>query len=298
MRILLTGTTGQVGGALYPLLRPFGPVLTPTREAFDLSRPASLPPILDELMPQIIVNPAAYTAVDRAEDESELAFRVNAESPKVMADWAMSHGVPLVHFSTDYVFSGSGDRPWHEDSPTEPLSVYGESKLAGEIAIRAAGGPHLILRTSWVYAAEGTNFLRTIGRLASEREQLQIVADQVGAPTSAAAIAAAVVKILQCSSKGPDVLDVDDAAVVNVACSGETTWFGFASAIVEGLRGRGMQIVTERIVPITTREYSTRAKRPANSRLDLARLSETFGVFMPDWREALSRELDIYAGLA
>lgn len=298
MRILLTGTTGQVGGALQPLLRAFGPVLAPRRDVFDLSRPSALAPILDELIPEFIVNPAAYTAVDRAEDEKDIAFRVNAESPAIIAQWASAHGVPMIHFSTDYVFDGSGEKSWREDSPTSPLSVYGESKLAGEAAIRAAGGPHLILRTSWVYAAQGANFLRTIGRLASERRDLKIVADQIGAPTSATAIADALVKILQSGAESLDRLFLERGGIVNVACAGETSWYGFARAIVDGLRSRGVALTAERILPISTSDYPTRARRPANSRLDLARLSETFGVTMPDWSSALARELDIYTTLS
>lgn len=294
MRILLTGTTGQVGGALQPLLRAFGPVLAPRRDVFDMSQPAALSAILDELMPELIINPAAYTAVDRAEDDKAIAFRVNAESPAILAQWASAHGVPLIHFSTDYVFDGSGESSWREDSPTSPLSVYGKSKLAGEAAIRAAGGPHLILRTSWVYAAEGANFLRTIGRLACERSELKIVADQVGAPTSATAIAEALVKILQSGAESLDRLFLERGGIVNVACTGETSWHGFATAIVEGLRSRGVTVTAERVLPIATADYPTKAKRPANSRLDLARLSETFGVTMPDWTAALARELDLY----
>src|SRR5579859_594530 len=178
MRVLLTGAKGQVGGALFPLLQQFGAIDAPPREEFDLSNPDTLPDALDRLKPDLIINPAAYTAVDRAEDERELAFLVNAKAPAVLAGWAARHEVPLIHFSTDYVFDGSGATPWGEGSPTGPLSVYGASKLAGDAAIEAAAGPHLIARTSWVYSHQGTNFLRTITRLAKERKELRIVADQ------------------------------------------------------------------------------------------------------------------------
>jgi dTDP-4-dehydrorhamnose reductase len=191
MRFLLTGTSGQVGGALQQRLGQIGEVLTPDRSILDLSRPLSLLPVLDELSPDLIINPAAYTAVDLAEDERELAYRVNAEAPRIMAAWASKRGVPMVHFSTDYVFNGSGDRPWREDDPTDPLSVYGASKLAGEAGIREVAGSHLIIRTSWVFASRGRNFLTTIARLALERPALRIVADQIGAPTSARSIAQA-----------------------------------------------------------------------------------------------------------
>ncbi len=166
MRILLTGVTGQVGAALRAPLARAGSLVAADRNRLDLARPERVASVLDDIAPDLIVNPAAYTAVDRAEDERELAFCVNAEAPGAMARWAASRGVPLVHFSTDYVFDGGGARPWREDDATGPLSAYGASKLAGEDAIRAAGGPHLVIRTSWVYAATGANFLRTVARLA------------------------------------------------------------------------------------------------------------------------------------
>ena len=200
--------------------------------------------------------------------------------------------MPLVHFSTDYVFDGSGDTPRREDSPTGPISVYGASKLAGDMAIMAAGGPHLIARTSWVYAAKGTNFLRTIARLACERKELRIVADQIGAPTTARAIANAVADIVL-----PDLANLNDlfarkGGVVNLACAGETSWHEFAGAIVDGLRDRGVELQVENVVPIATADFPTKAKRPSNSRLDLSRLRDEFGVVMPNWRDALAPELD------
>ncbi len=248
------------------------------------------------MAPDLIVNPAAYTAVDRAEDERALAFLINAEAPGAIARWAARRGVPLVHFSTDYVFDGSGARPWREDDPTAPLSAYGASKLAGEDAIRATSGPHLIVRTSWVYAARGTNFLRTIARLARERGELRIVADQVGAPSSARLIANAVAAVV--AAPGAPLADRFAAAAgrVNVAASGETSWHGFAVAIVEGLQARGISLAVERVVPIATADYPTEAQRPGNSRLDLARLKSIFGVTTPQWGEALSGELDVLAG--
>jgi dTDP-4-dehydrorhamnose reductase len=173
-RLLLTGTSGQVGGALRPLLQENAELLTPQRAQFDLADPETLADSLDELKPELIINPAAYTAVDRAEDEADLAFRINAEAPAALARWSAQHNVPLIHFSTDYVFDGTGDKPWREDSFTSPLSVYGASKLAGEKAIQETGCSHLIVRTSWVYAAEGKNFLRTIIRLSRERKELRI----------------------------------------------------------------------------------------------------------------------------
>jgi len=293
MRILLTGASGQVGGALLPLLRARGDdVLTPRRDQFNLADPAALRAWLEAWRPELIVNPAAYTAVDRAEDETALAYRVNAESPAVIAGWAASHQVPLLHFSTDYVYDGSGEAPWREDSPVGPLSAYGASKLAGDQAIAAAGGPHLILRTCWVYAATGSNFLRTIVRLARERPELRIVADQIGAPTSARAIAAAAASLLPDTAAELAARLARDGGVVHVACAGATSWHGFAEAIVTGLRARGATLAVERIVPIGTADFPTKAKRPGNSRLDLSRLNGVFGIPTPSWQEALEVELD------
>jgi dTDP-4-dehydrorhamnose reductase len=295
MRILLTGTTGQVGGALLGPLSMIGTVLAPNRAELDLSRPESIAAALDRLAPELIVNPAAYTAVDRAEDERALAFRINAEAPARMASWAARRGVPLIHFSTDYVFNGQGERRWREDDPTGPLSVYGASKRAGEEEIGAAAAPHLIVRTSWVYAARGANFLRTMARLAGEREELRVVADQVGAPTAARAIAEAVASIVCRGVTALPELFARSGGIVHLACHGETSWHGFAGAIIEGLRARGMALRTTRIVPIATEDYPTRARRPRNSRLDQSRLHEVFGVALPGWAEALAPELDALA---
>ncbi|MGX9427766.1 MULTISPECIES: dTDP-4-dehydrorhamnose reductase [Bradyrhizobium] len=295
MRILLTGTNGQVGGALLPLLAKHGTTIAPPRAEFDLSKPETLAERLGSFRPDLIINPAAYTAVDRAEDERELAFLVNAKAPEMIAKWATQHRVPLVHFSTDYVFDGSGDKPWREDSPTNPLSVYGASKLAGDAAIQSAGGPHLIARTSWVYAAKGANFLRTIARLAGERKELRIVADQIGAPTSASAIADAIAGIVLPNLSDLNGLLVRNSGVVNLVCTGETSWHGFASAIVAGLKSRGVELAVETIVPIATADFPTKAKRPGNSRLDLSRLKDQFGVTTPAWQDALTAELEEFA---
>ncbi|GAB1715480.1 MAG: dTDP-4-dehydrorhamnose reductase [Nitrobacter sp.] len=292
MRILLTGTNGQVGGALRPLLEKGGTVIAPSRNEFDLSKPETLAGALDAFKPDLIINPAAYTAVDRAEDECELAFVVNARAPEAIATWSSRHRVPLLHFSTDYVFDGSGNRPWREDSATGPLSVYGASKLAGDLAIQAAGGPHLIVRTCWVYSASGTNFLRTIARLAGEREELRIVADQIGAPTTASAIADAVTGVVWSNASNLEEAFTRKGGVVNLACAGETSWHGFASAIVAGLRSRGMRLAVKTITPIAAADFPTRAERPANSRLDLSRLRDLLGVTTPAWQRALLSELD------
>ncbi len=200
----------------------------------------------------------------------------------------------MVHFSTDYVFDGSGDTPWREDSATRPLSVYGASKLAGDNAIKAAGGAHLIVRTSWVYAAAGANFLRTMARLATERTELRVVADQIGAPTTAKAISDAVIGILRTGMPDVGGPPTKHGGVVNVVCAGETSWHGFAAAIVAGLKSRGVKLQTEKVTPISTSEFPTKAKRPANSRLDLTRLRDVFGVTMPSWQQALDHELDSF----
>jgi dTDP-4-dehydrorhamnose reductase len=299
-RILLTGVNGQVGQALWKRLHSYGTVIAADRSALDLSRPDRIAAVLDSLSPELIVNPAAYTAVDQAEDESELAHRINAEAPGVMARWAALHGVPMVHFSTDYVFDGSGDRPWRESDPTGPLSVYGASKLAGEAAIREAGGSHLIIRTSWIFAAGGRNFLTTIARWARERQELRIVADQFGAPTSARSIAEGLTSILTSLSTPEQDTFVETIeqrfyeadGLVHMSTSGETTWHGFASAIIDGLRARGISLAVKDLVAIETKDFPARARRPHNSRLDTTRLQNVFDVRMTAWQDALEHELE------
>ena len=298
MRILVTGTTGQVGHALQEVLRGRGQILAPTRSDFDLSYPNSLVERLDALEPTLIINSAAYTAVDRAEDEVELAFRVNAEAPTVIAHWASRHRVPFVQFSTNYVFSGVSDRPWREDDPCEPLSVYGKSKLKGELSVREAGGAHLIARTSWVYAAVGNNFVRTIFKLAQEKIELRVVSDQLGTPTSAKSLAWALKSVL------PDDVGEMSAAfskvggILHIANAGSTSRHGFASSIVKGLRERAIELKVIDIVPTRTKDFSAKAVRPLESRLDLTRLAGTFGINMPGWQQALSEELDEFAAKA
>jgi dTDP-4-dehydrorhamnose reductase len=298
MRILLTGVTGQVGSALRAPLCEFATVLPVHRDELDLSQPAALSSALDRLKPDLIVNPAAYTAVDLAEDERELAFRINADAPAAMAQWAARHDVPLLHFSTDYVFDGSGETAWREDDAPAPLSTYGSSKLAGERAIIDAGGPHLIVRTSWVYAAHGKNFLRTMARLAGERKELRIVADQFGAPTSARIIADAVAGILRRECQGSGDPFSRQGGLINISASGETSWHGFADAILAGLQRRGVKLQTEQLVAIAASEYPTKAARPHNSRLDHRRLNDRYGIVMPSWRAALALELDELTGVA
>jgi dTDP-4-dehydrorhamnose reductase len=294
MRILLTGVTGQVGGALLPRLGDHDLIAT-SRATLDLSKPEQLAEALDRLAPELIINPAAYTAVDKAEDEHDLAHLINAVAPGAIARWAASHNVPFIHFSTDYVFDGSGRRPWREDDPTGPLSAYGASKLRGETALRAAGGVFLIIRTSWIYDATGANFLRTVTRLARERKELRIIADQVGAPTSANLIAE-IVSGLVGNGLTPFRKCCEQASgLVHLSAAHETSWYGFANTIVEGLKTRGVALAVEHIHPITSEEYPARAKRPHNSRLDLSRVRNVFGVRPQTWRDALSLELDVVA---
>lgn len=296
MRVLVTGGTGQLGGALVTVLGPVVCVIAPARNELDLAEPQRIASVLNHLHPELIINAGAYTGVDRAEDEAELCFRVNAEAPAAIALWAADRKVPMIHFSTDYVFDGKGTRPWQENDKPNPLSVYGASKRAGDDAVHAAGGVHLIIRTSWVYAAQGVNFLRTIFQLAKERDELRIVGDQIGAPTSARLIADTVARII-----GGDG-GVDSAllparfspaeGLVNVAASGETSWYGFARAIVEGLKKRGVALAVKNILPIATKDYPTKARRPANCRLDLSRLKLVFNIDPPQWDKELATELD------
>ena len=298
MRILLTGVGGQVGGALRQPLAALGEVVAANRATLDLSQPGLLAAALDQMRPSCIINPAAYTAVDQAEQDQDLAFRVNAEAPGAIARWAERNGVPLLHFSTDYVFDGSGEVPWREDSPTHPLSTYGASKLAGEQAIMDAGGSHLIVRTSWVYASRGKNFLTTMVRLAKERPELRVVADQIGAPTSARLIAEVVTRLLHQEGSKPPRLAAIEAifarahGLLHLCATGETSWHGFATAIVDGLRARDISLAATRVNPIATADYPTPAARPKNSRLALDRLHSMFGIEPSSWEGSLQRELD------
>jgi dTDP-4-dehydrorhamnose reductase len=297
-RVLLLGANGQVGTELRAMLSGRCDLHAMTRAEADFSKPEQVRKIVAELEPTIILNAVAYTAVDKAESEPELAELVNATTPAVLAEEAARCGGLLVHYSTDYVFDGSKAGAWVEDDLTGPLNVYGCTKLAGEQAITAYGGRHLIFRTSWVFAPHGKNFLLTILRLAKERDRLTIVADQYGAPTSAAAIARATLQVLE-NLRGRQAESSSAwSGVYHLTCAGETSWPGFVEAIVteasELLDGRSPEVA-----PIPGSQYPTPARRPANSVLDNSKLLRQFGVSLPHWREALSdavRELSPVKG--
>jgi dTDP-4-dehydrorhamnose reductase len=296
MHVLVTGAAGQVGSATVEALKDHTKVSATDRASLDLSKLDAIPKILDMLAPQIVINAAAFTAVDRSEDEAALAQRVNAQAPGVIAQWCATHDVPLIHFSTDYVFDGQGARPWSEDDAPRPLSVYGRSKLAGEEQVRAAGGCSLTIRTSWIYATHGTNFLCKIATLAKTRKELRIVADQIGAPTSAALIAVSLRRMLDTELLAFRKKVRQAHGIIHLAASGEASWYDFALRIVEGLKSRGVGLATERIAPVRTQDYPVAAPRPLNSRFDLRRLRTVFGITPPHWQEALNHELDKLAG--
>lgn len=285
MRLLLLGGNGQLGRELRRVLPALGEVIVATRDgaaadvAADFDQPQALPALVRQIAPDVVVNAAAYTAVDRAESEPEAAFRANAEAPAALARGCATTGALLVHYSTDYVFDGRSARPYREDDATAPLGVYGMSKRAGEEAIRASGARHMILRTAWVYAAQGRNFLRTMLRLAAEREELRVVADQVGAPTPAAWIADATGQLLR--------QGVPASGTWHLTAAGETSWHGFAQAIMDEAQAAGLLARRPRVLPITTAEYPTPARRPAYSVLDTAKLQRDFGIAPPAWRDGL-----------
>lgn len=291
MTVLVFGGNGQVGQELLRALAPLGPVLATTRsgqlpdgsacEVADFGQPDSLPTLLDRLQPSVVVNAAAYTAVDRAEQDVQAAFAANAQAPGVIARWCAAHGVPFVHYSTDYVFDGQGSAPYREDEATAPLGVYGTSKRDGEEAVRGAGGRHLIFRTAWVYASHGANFLRTMLRVGAERDQLRVVADQIGTPTPAALIADVTAQALQHPGQ--------HSGTWHLTASGQTSWHGFAEAIFAEALATGVLAKVPAVEAIPSSEYPTPAKRPAWSVLDNRRLQQDFDVVLPSWQDGLKR---------
>lgn len=287
MRILLMGKDGQVGGEFARLRQPGAQLIAVGRAECDLREERSIRGLVRKIGPDAIVNAAAYTAVDLAEKEPELCFAVNAEAPRVLAEEAAALGAALIHYSTDYVFNGEKREPYEEGDETAPLSVYGASKAAGERAIAGTGATAFILRTSWVYGGRGKNFLSTMLRLAREREELRVVDDQVGAPTSAAAIAEATARLLA-GILGGSIRAREAAGVYHMTAAGATSWCGFARAIFE--KSGGAQ--RPRITPISTAEYPTPARRPANSRLCNDKFERAFGFRLAPWTEQLEEAME------
>ena len=284
MRVLVTGALGQVGADVARLLQGRAQVTARSRADLDLEKPDDIRWNVRETRPDVIVNAAAYTAVDSAESEEGRAHAVNGVAPGILAEEAKRAGALLIHYSTDYVFDGEMDRPYLETDATNPLSAYGRTKLEGERAVAAAGGRHLILRTSWIYAPRGRNFMLTMLRLAAERDELRVVDDQRGAPTSSLQIARATLEILDAQR--------EHSGVYHATASGETTWFGFAGAIFDARKRKlGEAFRMPGIVPIRTADYPTPARRPKNSVLSNAKLENVFGVRLGDWREGMEEAL-------
>jgi dTDP-4-dehydrorhamnose reductase len=288
VRLLVTGANGQVGWELRRSLTPLGEVTALDRNQCDLSRPERLPDIVRGAKPDVIVNAAAYTAVDKAEQEEPLATLVNGAAVGVLAEEARKAGSLLMHYSTDYVFDGEKPSPYTEDDTPHPINAYGRSKLAGETALRQAGGDHVILRTSWIYAARGRNFVHTILRLAKERDELRIVDDQIGAPTWARDIAEATAQVVR-AARGDQARGAFAPGIFNLSAAGATSWHGFAGAILDEATRAGLLTRVPRLTPIASKGYPTPAARPKNSRLSGERLKARFGITLPDWRASLSR---------
>ncbi|MGB3462365.1 MAG: dTDP-4-dehydrorhamnose reductase [Rhodanobacter lindaniclasticus] len=307
MRILLLGANGQLGRTFLDQggLAARGELVAASRdgaltqgghgEIADLSIPASLPALLDRTRPDVIVNAAAYTAVDRAEQEEALATRVNGEAVGVLGHWAAAHGALVIHYSTDYVFDGRQSQPYAVDAPTAPLGAYGRSKLAGERALQDSSADHLTFRTAWVYAAHGHNFLRTMLRLGAERDELRVVADQHGAPTSTALIVAGTLAALDAWQAAEATQRLTLIGTHHLVASGHTSWHGFAEAIFAGAVGRGLIARVPRVAAITTADYPTPAERPAWSLLDNTGFQQRFGYALPDWQSGLH---DVLGALA
>ena len=292
MKILLLGKNGQVGWELQRSLAPLGEVLALDRHSApwcgDLSQPERLAQTVRDYRPDVIVNAAAHTAVDKAESEPELARCLNATAPEALAKAAAEVGAWLVHYSTDYVFNGHGDQPWQEESVTGPLSVYGQTKLEGEQAIAAACAKHLIFRTSWVYAARGGNFAKTMLRLAGERERLTVIDDQKGAPTGADVIADVTAHAIRSVLQQADL-----AGIYHLVAAGETTWHGYASHVIAKARQikPDLALRVNVIAPVPTASFPTPAQRPLNSRLSTHKLQQAFGLVLPPWQQGVDRML-------
>lgn len=293
MKILLLGCNGQVGWELQRALAPLGKLLAcdfdsaPERCA-DFAIPEAVGALIDREKPQVIVNAAAHTAVDKAESEPELVRTINASTPSVLAARARACGALLVHYSTDYVFDGSGDQPRDEDAATAPLSVYGKTKLEGEQSIEGSGCRYLIFRTSWVYAARGHNFIKTMLRLAAEREELSVISDQIGAPTGADLLADVTAHAIAQLSAGRG-----QPGLYHCVAAGHTSWFDYARYVIDWGRGQGLpiKVSSSALRPVLTEAYPTAARRPLNSRLETTKLQKTFSVSLPHWQEGVERML-------
>jgi dTDP-4-dehydrorhamnose reductase len=291
MKILLLGKNGQVGWELQRSLEPLGQLIALDRQIVDglcgdLSDLAALRATIRQVKPDVIVNAAAYTAVDRAESETDLAFIVNAQASQVLAEEAVALNAWLVHYSTDYVFSGAGSVPWLETDAVGPVNQYGASKLAGEQAIVASGCKHLIFRTSWVYGARGNNFAKTMLRLATDRETLNVIADQIGAPTGADLIADVSALAIRQALQQPEL-----SGVYHLAASGEVSWHGYATHVIAFARANGETLAVTSVNPIDTTAYPTPAQRPLNSRLNSQKLCAKFSLHLPDWQSGVNRML-------
>ncbi|HET9976907.1 MAG TPA: dTDP-4-dehydrorhamnose reductase [Burkholderiaceae bacterium] len=291
MKLLLLGKNGQVGWELQRSLAPLGEVVAldfdSTEHHADFTRPAALAETVRALAPDVIVNAAAHTAVDKAESEPDLARTINAEAPRVLSAEARRCGALLVHYSTDYVFDGSGDAPRAEDAPTAPLSVYGRTKLEGEEAIRGSGCAHLVLRTSWVYAARGGNFARTMLKLAAEREVLQVIDDQIGAPTGADLLADVTAHAIRAVRVAPAL-----EGTYHCVAAGQTSWHAYASLVIDWARSRGLPVKAATVQAVPTGAFPTPAQRPLNSRLDTRKLRAAFGLSLPAWQPGVLRMLE------
>lgn len=281
MKILICGQTGQVSRELQLRLAPSSKLFAPGRDQLDLAQPEQIRQQIRSLCPDLIINAAAYTAVDRAESDPQTAFAINAVAPGILAEEARALDIPLIHYSTDYVFDGSKAGAYTEDDIPYPLNVYGKSKLAGELAITEVAGKHLILRTSWVYSAHGRNFLLTMQRLMQEKTELRIVSDQIGSPTWAGTVADSTHKIIE----RWQTVGAGKWGTYHLTAHGETSWFGFAQAIGEALRQQGKPCAN--LIPIPSSEYPAPAVRPLNSHLDCSRLQREWSVGQPKWQDAL-----------
>jgi dTDP-4-dehydrorhamnose reductase len=291
MKILLLGKDGQVGWELQRSLRPLGELIALGRHGVDglsgdLTDLAALRETIRKVQPDVIVNAAAYNAVDTAESEPDQANLVNAQAIQVLADEAREVGAWLVHYSTDYVFDGQGQVPWLEGDEPQPLNRYGESKLAGERAVQASGCRYLLFRTSWVYSARGGNFAKTMLRLGKEREKLNVIVDQVGAPTGADLIADITVLALQQALKRPEL-----SGLYHLAAAGEVSWYGYACHVLDFAKANGESLAVQAIEPIEATAYPTAARRPLNSRLNTQKLRDNFSLHLPDWQSGVTRML-------